>query len=451
MTSQYSRYTPFDKNLYDVLPEELSVLKEVHEGWYVEYKSEMPRNRDIAKSLSAFANQYGGILFIGISTEGSSNVASKFPGILNASVDGALEELRNSSKDQLNPSVFFDTRIFEGPIGSIGLHNGRSIVAVRIPQGPDTPYVHNNGRIYRRVADASDPSPETDRTTLDMLHDRRRQTHSHLERRILHTPVVSKGEDDQPFMHFNILSDPYEIMGHWYSGGMHQFNEVMRGGIIPFDNVFASSEGFIARQIGINNPLNRLLTWEFSRHCHSFVTVPINVITRSGDHSSSLESFLSRLDESGLEYARVLDLNQVMAMTTGVMIRHRRLARQANVNGPFYVKIHLENVWRTVPFIDIENFFQYTSEFGFPLVQHNEELVPLGGVSLDRFIHLSERDISSEINAGENVIHGDMYGIFDDAAALGIRILMALGISLDLTSDIMRSFMGGMQFSGSSK
>ena len=162
-------YTPFDKNLADISPDDLATLTNVYEGWYVEYKSRLINNRALAKSLSSFANQYGGWLFLGIVEDGGSHAAKSFPGIPNCQVPSGLESLKNASKDLLRPFVFYETRVFSGPIESVGLQQGRSIIVVRIPEGPNTPYVHNDGRVYRRIADSSDPRPETDRATLDLL------------------------------------------------------------------------------------------------------------------------------------------------------------------------------------------------------------------------------------------------------------------------------------------
>ena len=436
MSSTHARYTPFDKDLKDVRPAELQILKEVHEGWYVEYKSDLSSNRAIAKSLSAFANQYGGLLFIGVSTAGSSNLADSFPGIPNPEVDTILENIRNSSKDLLNPPVYYETRTFQGPIGEIGLQQDRSIVAVHIPQGAETPYVHNDGRIYRRVADSSDPVHETDRSTLELLHDRRRQAHERLGNRILHTPTVSQLEENHPYIHFHILSDPYETMGHWYSEGMDQFSETMRSGFLPFDNFFRSNEGFVARQIGPNNPDFRLLTWEFSRRCHSLVTVPINVIQEDGEHDESLERFLYQLEEAGHKSARVLDLNDVMILALAIAVRHRRLAHQAGISGPFYIKFHIQNVWRTIPFIDIDGFFRNTEEFGFPLVQGSDIVVPNTGTSLENFILLEERSMTSEMEVDETILRDGASGATADMVRMSVGIMTAFGISPDLIPDL---------------
>ena len=63
------RYRPFEKELFELSGDDLAGLRHVHEGWYVEYKSESIKPRDIAKSLASFANQLGGWLFVGVSED----------------------------------------------------------------------------------------------------------------------------------------------------------------------------------------------------------------------------------------------------------------------------------------------------------------------------------------------------------------------------------------------
>ena len=60
------RYNPFSKHLDDLEPSDLSILRDVAEGWYVEYKIAVPSPNSIAKSISSFANTYGGWLFYGV-------------------------------------------------------------------------------------------------------------------------------------------------------------------------------------------------------------------------------------------------------------------------------------------------------------------------------------------------------------------------------------------------
>ena len=128
-----SRFTPFDKPLSEVQPSDLQMFRSVSEGWYVEYKSQPISVKALAKSLSAFANQYGGWLVLGIKEDSETLSASTFPGLAEAEITKVLESIRNASKDALYPEVFYETRVFEGPIDEIELAQGRSILIVRVP------------------------------------------------------------------------------------------------------------------------------------------------------------------------------------------------------------------------------------------------------------------------------------------------------------------------------
>ena len=137
--------------------------------WFVEYKSEVPNPRVLAKSLSSFANRHGGWLFFGIQEDSADNTAASYPGIPDAEVASTVRRLRDAAKDLLQPTAPFFHHTLSGPLADISLPPGRSIVVVRIPEGAFTPYVHNDGRIYVRTGDSSSPVAATDRTTIDLL------------------------------------------------------------------------------------------------------------------------------------------------------------------------------------------------------------------------------------------------------------------------------------------
>ena len=425
-----SRYTPFEKDLSDILPDDLATLKDVHEGWYVEYKSELIKPRDLAKSLSSFANQLGGWIFFGVLEDQKLHVAESFPGIPDSEVADALESIKNASKDLINPDVFYNFRIVKDPINSIDLPTGRSIIVIRIPQGADSPYVHNDGRIYRRIADSSDPKPETDRSRLDLLIERGGQARSRLANLVTQIPDVSRGEENQCYIHLSIISDPYETLGHQYSAGFSKFSELMRQSGLLFDNIYPKSGGYIARRTKNENPNNRVLTWEFSRHCHSFITFPVPPLKLDGTESdlppdTIYNQFNSMLIENRLIGSQILNLNFTMVALMYMIKCHRQLAWHANVRGPFYVKAYLENIWRTVPFVDLPAFLRHISEYGFPVLQDRNVLVPHGH-SLDTFVLLSEHDIpESELTNSKEV---DFFHIID-SFAITYHILEAFGIT----------------------
>ena len=141
------RYSPFDVELHEISEIHLAKLQEVAEGWFVEYKSEVPKPRELAKTLSSFSNRHGGWLFIGVQEDPSDNTAEGYPGIPDVDVTLAVQKLRDAAKDLLQPTVSYSHIILRGPLANISLPFGHSIIVVRIPEGASPPYVHNNGRI----------------------------------------------------------------------------------------------------------------------------------------------------------------------------------------------------------------------------------------------------------------------------------------------------------------
>lgn len=423
------RYNPFEGQLADILPSALQKLFEVSEGWYVEYKSQAIAVKAIAKSLSAFANQYGGWLVFGVQEDSETHTAKSFPGVEKSNVSYLLQAIREASKDVLNPEVFYETREFKGPIEEVKLADGHSVIVVRIPPGAETPYIHADGRVYRRVADSSAPKPETDKSTLDRLWDRADKARTRLEKFVTRRPVKSETEKSSSYLHLSIMSDPYEVRGDYFTGSFSQFSKIMKEDPIPFDNIFSRASGFVARQAAGNDPYNRVLTWEFDRHCHSFVTFPINVFSQP--YSTGLlpyqhgSKFNELLERAHISNSRLLDLNLILEGLTAIVARHRTLALQAGIPGPFYIKAHLENVWRSIPFLDMTSFIDYVNSHGIPVVQDDDILTP-PGIDLETFILLPEKESLSE----------DIKDLCLDAILIAMPVFEALGVPRELYTDL---------------
>jgi len=200
------RYNPFgEKTIQELEASDLVVLRAVREGWYVEYKSETVSTQSIAKSLAAFANHYGGWVFYGVKGRRDSG-AESFPGVADGDLSAFIQNIRNAAKDAVNPPPYYEHVILNGPCTAIDLPADRSVVALAVPSGPDTPYVHANGRIYRRIADASDPRAETDRLALDQLWQRGQAARSKLAEFLDQEPILSKGEDEVCFIQHRVFA-----------------------------------------------------------------------------------------------------------------------------------------------------------------------------------------------------------------------------------------------------
>ena len=90
-------YNPFEKPLGSELTAEdlqLLVTKKVAEGFYVEYKSQFPASKKIERSISSFANTYGGWYFVGIETD-EYNQATNLCGFPNDQTNDPIAKIIN--------------------------------------------------------------------------------------------------------------------------------------------------------------------------------------------------------------------------------------------------------------------------------------------------------------------------------------------------------------------
>lgn len=167
-------FSPFNTSFDELSVSDLVQLQEVSEGWYIEYKRELVNTRDIAKSISAMANTYGGWVFFGIVEKSKKEpVAGTFPGISVSELEPAKQQIRQSVYAHLNPICHFDVVALTGPSDALGLPKDQAVIVIHIPQSFDTPHIHSSGRIYRRIGDGSEPEVETNRDALRELWLRR--------------------------------------------------------------------------------------------------------------------------------------------------------------------------------------------------------------------------------------------------------------------------------------
>lgn len=427
---------PFNKSLQEIGVADLINLTQTHEGWFIEYKSEFTKPAELAKSISSFANQHGGWLFFGVREDPTNMTAGEFPGLSDEAVSSGLQSLRNASKDLLTPSVYYDHRTFPGPIPELELPSGRQIVVVHVPQGSDTPYAHNNGRIYQRIGDASQPSHIHDRTAFDLLAQRRIDAQRGLEDIVSRRFETSQGEQSSCYFHLLVLSDPYRTYSHRYHGTFDHFSTTMSQGELPFDNMFSGNNELIARQLGGGTAYDRRMSWHFSLRCDSHVTMPVTILNgttlRDWEPYTIGEEFHRILTESDSWHSRVLDLNGIPAFCMAVVRRHQELLRESNVQGPLYIKARVENVWRSIPFIDWPAYLEHAKKWHLPVYQDSDLVIP-PGTSLDSFV-LGEMPENLPLEPGPDVYGGGI--------DLAVAVLSALGIPAKTVKESARDLVG---------
>jgi hypothetical protein len=396
-------YTPFGKELQALVVDDLENLKQASEGWYIEYKREIPNAKAIAKSISAFANTYGGWLFFGVQ-EGSKEhpVAGAFPGIPRTELDATLQRMRKAVAEHANPSPHFETKVLLGPCEKIGLSKDRAVVCVRIPWSANAPHIHKSGVIYRRVSDASEPRPENDRFVLDQLWRRAEDFRREYEEWHNHDPEFSEGETEQPYVRLMLTADLWKDRDAWLDASIDEIRTILGAtqglmSAIPFDTVYTSAGGFVGRQLSGNNPHNLTLTWHLRRTLVSDVLIPLPLYTPSDPkvllhemHGyESIERFVSLLERYNHTSPRVVDLNYLFNILIGVAEIQKRLAARAAWKHSYFVKAKLLNAWRTTPFIDVSTILDNFERYGPPMCLDSNVTSPLG-TDPNTFIEISD-------------------------------------------------------------
>lgn len=422
-------YNPFSCELEEVEVGSLAVLRSVAEGWHVEYKRESVPTKSIAKSLSAFANHYGGWIFYGIEEEDSSNYARAFPGIEKNEVGKLLDNIRNAAKDSITPEPYYEYKVLDGPALNIGLDHNRAIVIVVVPSGPDAPYIHADGKIYRRIADSSDPKSETDRFVLDNLWQRRKSARDKLATFLDSTPLVSQGEEQTSFIHLFLLNDPLGIHQQHRRIKFDTFIELMSnplpdGVSISLDNFFTMADGFIGRDVNTNDPFKMVLTWKYFFNGNSVISCPFSSSSELNKENRWLEGykyadeFIAELEARGHETYWVLDINPIFMIIPAIIKQHKNLLKEAGYKGEVYAKAMLENVWRRTPFLDTSAFIQFIKDRGLPVIQFESEYAP-SGVTPESLLPIPDREESKQEY---------MVSQFAEAAELLVHTSFALGI-----------------------
>ena len=157
-------YTPFFKNnkqieFNEIEYDNLNILKNITEGFCVEYKSDYTPsviNKKIPQSIASFSNDRGGWLFVGVSNDGQLLDIEKPNGDI-------YESICQSVSSKVFPFPKFVARFIENPNKP-----NYGIIVCQIYRGADKPYVFD-GTIYVRAGNINDPQP-AGRPSIDLMY-----------------------------------------------------------------------------------------------------------------------------------------------------------------------------------------------------------------------------------------------------------------------------------------
>lgn len=454
-------FNPFHKQLAELKLDDLSVLKSVSEGLFVEYKSELPNPKEIARSVSSFANQEGGLLFYGVKgakKQDGFNCAESFPGL--ASVEGLriMDRVRDAVTAHCQPVPPFERFQLRGPAEELPIAPDRTVVLVAVKRGMDAPYVHSSGRIFRRVADSTDPIPERDRHALDLLWSRREKGLARLRVALSYDPPRLGSERDRlSLLRLFLFSDPFGDRGHVNRLAFSQLREVLADasvatGGMPFDNIFATENGAFGRHARHNDPRATIPSLRFNGDCSAVATIPLN----SGSFESPpemrrwmaryrhAEPFSAQCAQGNLRKVEVIDLNAAIPALGAMVSKYRALLR---VNGvteeDISFKLLASNVAGRTPFLDVAAYMRFVQLNGVPVIQEHAAWAPVS--ESPEFLGAFEPDV--EVGAADDDPHVKA-GVKDMARMLS-AMLPILGVPLDVAvediGDVMDAITAGIE------
>lgn len=113
-------------------------ITEIEESSFFEFKDDNVSNKKIVEEISAFANTYGGYIFIGITDDKEIKGCKTWN----------EQKIFAVIHDCISPIPSFDVKKFIMP-------GDKDIFVIRVDEGGEPPYITNRGLIYERISSSS--------------------------------------------------------------------------------------------------------------------------------------------------------------------------------------------------------------------------------------------------------------------------------------------------------
>ncbi|MBO7221964.1 MAG: ATP-binding protein, partial [Clostridia bacterium] len=139
------------------------------ETFFFEYKSDETSNDKFINEVSAFANTFGGYIFLGIKDD--------------KTIDGCTlwteQRIHSVLHNCITPTPNFDIKKFR--------NNNKTIFIIKIEEGAMPPYITNKGKIYERISSGS--FVIKDSSKLSQLYYKREEQLKNLENKLYITEL----------------------------------------------------------------------------------------------------------------------------------------------------------------------------------------------------------------------------------------------------------------------
>ncbi|WP_233901234.1 helix-turn-helix domain-containing protein [Tenacibaculum piscium] len=205
-------YNPFNKkDVSELSIEDIKTLieNEIGEGWYIEYKREVPKlkggkldNIKIAKSISSFANTKGGWIFWGIDSD-DKNKPTTINGFDISTYRNFEDQISQIINANISPKPYYHFK-------KINLENGNIILVIKVDESPTPPYITSQGIIYQRENNES--KPIKDRYIIEKLNEKTNNYFEAIERFSTFDLQETKGQSEwnQTYLELYLFPTPFD-------------------------------------------------------------------------------------------------------------------------------------------------------------------------------------------------------------------------------------------------
>lgn len=359
-------FNPFNKNIDELEYDDLRTLidNEVSEGWTLEYKQEIVKSKDIAKSIASFANSEGGWYIVGIKEKEDSNIAGEIMDLNLETSKKPDNTINTAIKGNIKPIPTFDIKLLKNPN-----EPNKGVVVVHIEKGYDVPYFTNDGRIYCRIGESSDPEILKDRYLFEKLMERKDILNTKIDT-FTSNNIPMPTDRNNPLLELNIYLK-HDLLLYFKDFYLKEFiekikkhftepTEIFKGivtanlknvEIIPTQNSYIL---FFKDENNHNTFVKPNIILEIYNQGHMKFKLILPQIVNKG-HYEYYEIFENEL-ENEIYDLTIIDFNNVITVFTIIITQYIKFIKQYDFEYNFYLSIELTNYNLSIPYFDSEQF-----------------------------------------------------------------------------------------------
>ena len=272
------------------------------------------------------------------------------------------------------------------------------VLVVRVDPSEQTPHVTSDGRIYTRIGASSRPVNE--RVLVDQLFQRRKKAEDRVTAWLRQdsgkSAIPRDADSGYPYLRIVTSLNPWKPSHHHDRLYGNQMRDLLReestaptsSSNLPFNHVYRTGNGIVARQAGMQDAAFAALTWHLRTDGSTDFTTWLNWTTWSRDglpdrpmpwdryvHRAKFDELMR---DAGYRFVSVIDFSPLMCLMVAWMEKYCRILEMLGDECRFHAKFSLERAARSVPFVDSPVLLDYFDAYGIPFTLYESVMSPPG-------------------------------------------------------------------------